>query len=273
MPSAAGSKDREGGPAPARSSRPSGHALIRRRWGRTTSWSSSGPGVGCLGMSKGRIGQVVSLRSPPRRRSQTSHPPPRPAGAGRARLSATGPSATTARAARRTRRYHGAGIALPTPMCRAATRWSATPPPRPAGRGQGGEARRSSLAPLALGRRHRVLGRPAGCPPHGGRSHGDVGGIDLLRRQDAHRPGQPALGQAAAERRRLAVLGVGQHAAEGGARRPDPVQLIQRDPPLRPAGDTPRHAGLGPARGVPPPTPPGGTGAGRRRPAPRGGPG
>jgi hypothetical protein len=56
--------------------------------------------------------------------------------------------------------------------------------------------------------------------------------------------------EAGAELGRLAVLGVGQHAAEPGAGGQHAVDLVQRDPPLRPVGDASGTPDAGARAGV-----------------------
>jgi hypothetical protein len=61
-----------------------------------------------------------------------------------------------------------------------------------------------------------VLARAAGCLAlRNGELH--VGGVDLLRRQDADRKSKLPFAKPGAEQGRLAIFGIGQHAAEAGA--------------------------------------------------------
>jgi hypothetical protein len=100
-----------------------------------------------------------------------------------------------------------------------------------------------------LDRGHRVLGPAPGRAERGGLER-DVGGIDLLGRRDADGVAQPALGQTGPERRRLAVLGVGGHAAEHRPGGPDPVDLLQGEAPLGLERDGQRNPGAQTAVGV-----------------------
>src|SRR3712207_7359860 len=69
-----------------------------------------------------------------------------------------------------------------------------------------------------------------------------VGRVDLLRRQDAGRPGQTALAQPVAELGCLAVLSVRPDAPKPGPCGQNPVDLVKRDPPLRAVADDLMHA-------------------------------
>jgi hypothetical protein len=89
----------------------------------------------------------------------------------------------------------------------------------------------------AQGRGHRVPGRTPGRPARPWRER-HVTWEDLLGGPDAERPGQPPLGEAAAELGGLAVFRVPEHATEARTGGQHAVDLVERDPPLRAA----RHA-------------------------------
>jgi hypothetical protein len=97
----------------------------------------------------------------------------------------------------------------------------------------------------AGGRRDRVLGRAACASAHR-LGQGDAAWVDLLRRQDAHGKGQPALGQAPPEGGARPVAGIRDDAAETGAGGHHAVDLVQRDPPLRPMPEILGDAGAAP---------------------------
>ena len=95
---------------------------------------------------------------------------------------------------------------------------------------------------------------PRAAAPRHGEGQGDVGGIDLLARPDAHRPGEATRTQSLPVRGAQALAGVSQHAAEAHPRLPDAVNLLQSDLGLGLVGLLPvRHESRKPDQRVPHP--------------------
>ncbi len=132
----------------------------------------------------------------------------------------------------------------PTSQTSAPGRWRLLPKTGPSATRTRSAEKRADNRPLVLqAPRHAppgtfvkygfdgawVLVRDERARATGLRHEGDVGGVDLLRAQDADGPAQAAFVQGVAEGGAAAIAGVGQHHTQADTRLPQAVEFDQRD--------------------------------------------